>query len=229
LETQRQLDRTLKATRPAPTGRNHDGNKLTLEKNSAILREIKQKSDAAKVLNKMPAGHKEVFEMCDRYISIAGNELKTIGAGSPRLAPLIRGREMAEEFHKFHLLQWAEIETRSLMQEARHLQKFNEKLALAQKAVAIVDSALDHYPDDENLQESGEALKEFVASIKISNWVERAEKAAFKGNYKQAKKLYNDALFFVQREVPGDENRQIAVAKITDGLTKLNDLKDATE
>jgi tetratricopeptide (TPR) repeat protein len=115
------------------------------------------------------------------------------------------------------------------MQEARHLQKFNEKLALAQKAVAIVDSALDHYPDDENLQESGEALKEFVASIKISNWVERAEKAAFKGNYKQAKKLYNDALFFVQREVPGDENRQIAVAKITDGLTKLNDLKDATE
>jgi hypothetical protein len=229
LETQRQLDRSLKATQPVRSGMNHDGNKLTLEKNAAILQEIKQKSDAAKVLGKMPAGHKEVFDMCDRYISVTGDELKNIGAGSPRLAPLLRGREMVEEFHKFHLLQWAEIETRSLMQEARHLQKFNEKLALAQKAVVIVDSALDHYPNDENLKESSKALKEFVASIKISNWVERAEKAAFKGNYKQAKKLYNDALFFVQREVNGDDNRQIAAAKITDGLTKINGLEDATE
>src|SRR5688572_26048007 len=36
--------------------------KLTLEKNAAILGEIKKKSDAAKVLNKFSAGHREVFE-----------------------------------------------------------------------------------------------------------------------------------------------------------------------
>jgi hypothetical protein len=226
---QRQLDRSLKATQSARAGAIQDGNKLTLEKNTAILREIKQKSDAAKVLGKMPAGHKEVFEMCDSYISIARNELKTIGAGSPRIAPLLRGREMAEEFHKFHLLQWAEIETRSLMQDAKHLSKFNDKLAAAQKAAAIVDSALDHYPENESLRESGEALKEFVASIKIANWIERAERAAFKGNYKQAKKIYNDVLFFVQREVPGEENRRIAAARVNDELARIKQLEDTTE
>src|SRR5687768_12777364 len=35
--------------------------KLTLEQNASILREIKQKSDAAKVLSKFSAGHREVF------------------------------------------------------------------------------------------------------------------------------------------------------------------------
>src|SRR5688572_16352439 len=34
--------------------------KLSLEKNAAILREIRQKSDAAKVLSKLSAGHREV-------------------------------------------------------------------------------------------------------------------------------------------------------------------------
>ena len=229
LDTQRQLDRSLKATSGVRNGAIQDPNKLTLEKNAAILREIKQKSDAAKVLGKMPAGHKEVYEMCDRYIEVARNELKTIGPGSPRLGPLLRGREMAEGFHKFHLLRWAEIETRALMQEARHAQKFNDKLATAQKAVAIVDSALEHYPDDKSLSESGDALREFVASIKLSNWIERAERAAFKGNHKQAKKLYNDALFFVNKEVPGEENRKMAAAKINEELAKIIELENAAE
>jgi hypothetical protein len=229
LDTQRQLDRSIKATPAVRNGAIQDPNKLTLEKNAAILSEIKQKSDAAKVLGKMPAGHKEVFEMCDRYIAVASNELKTIAPGSPRLGPLLRGREMAEKAHKFHLLQWAEIETRALMQEARHIQKFNDKLATAQKAAAIVDSALDHYPDEESLSESGEALREFIASVKISNWAERAERAAFKGNYKQAKKLYKDALYFVSKEVPGEENRNSAIAKINEELAKINGLENATE
>lgn len=229
LDTQRQLDRSIKATPAVRNGAIQDPNKLTLEKNSAILNEIKQKSDAAKVLGKMPAGHKEVFEMCDRYIAVATNELKTIGPGSPRLGPLLRGREIAEKAHKFHLLQWAEIETRALMQEARHIQKFNDKITTAQKAAAIVDSALNYYPDEESLRESGEALQEFIASVKISNWVERAERAAFKGNYKQAKKLYNDALFFVSKEVTSEENRNIAIAKINEELTKINGLESETE
>jgi len=229
LDTQRQLDRNLKATPAVRNGTIQDPNKLTLEKNAAILKEIKQKSDAAKVLGKMPAGHKEVFEMCDRYIEVARNELKTITPGSPRLGPLLRGREMAENMHRFHLLQWAEIETRTLMHEARHIQKFNDKLATAQKAIAIVDSALEYYPGEENLRESGEALREFVASIKLSNWIERAERAAFKGNYKQAKKLYNDALFFVSKEVPGEENRKIAAAKISEELEKIKGLENVAE
>ncbi|MEP6788701.1 MAG: hypothetical protein ABJB40_09745, partial [Acidobacteriota bacterium] len=89
-------------------------NKLTLEKNSAILAEIRKKSAAANVLSKHAAGHREVFELCSEYIARNEVELGTISAGSPRLAPLLKGRSSATETHKYHLLKWAEIEARSL-------------------------------------------------------------------------------------------------------------------
>ena len=47
----------------ARVGDNRDPNKLTLEKNTAILHEIRQKSEAAQILNKFSAGHREVFEL----------------------------------------------------------------------------------------------------------------------------------------------------------------------
>ncbi len=48
--------------------------------------------------------------------------------------------------------------------------------------------------------ESESALKEFIASIRISHWIEQAQRAAFKGNPKRALSLYRDALFYLARE-----------------------------
>lgn len=223
LSAQRRLDDTVN-WRSIPNDRNRDPNKLTLEKNAAILGEIKKKSDAARVLSKLSDGHLEVFEMCGEYLSINAHELNTISPGSPRLAPLHRGREMARELHRYHLLHWAEIEARALTQEARNRVKISERLETAQRALTVIGSALHYYPEEENLRESEEALKEFIASIKISNWIERAERAAFKGKYTQALSLYRDALFYLGRENVKSDERELIAVRINSEIEKLRRL-----
>lgn len=206
--------------------RNQNPHKLTIEKNSAILAEIKRKSEAARVLSKLSDGHLEVFEMCVEYLALNARELNTIAAGSPRLAPLHRGKEMVRELHRYHLLHWAEIEARALTQEARNRVKISERLETAQRALTVIGSALHYYPEETSLLESEEALKEFVASIKISNWVERAERAVFKGNYKQALSLYRDALFYLGRENLKTDERDIIAARINSEIEKIRQLED---
>ena len=131
-----------------------DAPKLTLEKNSAILREIARKSEAAKVLGRLAESHREVFELCEEYRSATARELPTIGVGSPRLAALRRGNEIAGEYHHYHLLQWAEIQSRILTRDAQKHVKLNDKLGCAQEALGVIDFALGYYPDDLDLRSS---------------------------------------------------------------------------
>jgi hypothetical protein len=224
LAAQRRLDESLN-WRTLRNDRGRDPNKLTIERNRSILAEIKRKSDAARVLSKLAEGHLEVFEMCAEYLVINANELRTISVGSPRLAPLHRGREMVKEFHRYHLLQWTEIEARSLTQEARNRVNISERLETAQRALMVIDSALHYYPDERNLLESEDALKEFIASIKISDWIERAERAAFKGRYKQALSLYRDALFYLGREHVKSDERELIAGRISAEIERIRQME----
>jgi len=174
--------------------------KLTLEKNAEIIKQIQTKSEAAKILMKLSDGHQEVFKLCGEYLEINRKELETVGAGSPRLAGLLRGREVVRELHKFHLMTWAEIETRQLTQDAKNRATIAEKNETAQKALSVIETALQYYPNEQRLVESEEAIREFVTSIKVSHFIEQAERSAFKGNFKRAVSHYKDALFFLARE-----------------------------
>ena len=225
IAAQRRLDDSL-TWRVLAAERSRNPNKLTLEKNAAILKDIAQKSDAAKVLSKLSDGHWEVFEMCGEYLTVSSNELKTVAVGSPRLAALHRGREKIRELHRYHLLRWAEIEARSLTQDARNRAKISERLDIAQRALAVIGSALEFYPEESSLLESEEALKEFVASIKISHWIERAERAAFKNNYKQALSLYRDALFYLGRENVKSEEKRLIAERINAEIEKIRALEN---
>lgn len=223
LLVERKLDYNLNNARfhqPA----NLNPNKLTLEKNAAIIGEIRKKSEAAQILGKLSDGHWEVFEMCNEYLAINESEIETVGVGSPRLAALRRGREIIGELHRFHLLAWAELEARSLTQEAKNRVTMSEKLKTAQKALTVLDSALQFYPDDNKLLESEDALKEFVASIKVSHRIEQAERAAFKGNYKRAISQYRDALFFLARENVQKEDKEIIAERINAEISKLREI-----
>ena len=206
-----------------------DSNKLTLEKNAAILKHIGQKSEAAKVLGKLPDAHWEVFEVCNEYLQITERELQTVGVGSPRLAALRLGREKVHELHRFHLLQWAAGETKSLTQEAKIRVTIAEKLETAQKALAVLDSALKFYPDEAELTESAGAVEEFIASIKVSHWIEQAERSAFKGNYKRAISHYRDALFYLARENVRSEERELIAEKINAEIEKLREISGEKE
>jgi tetratricopeptide (TPR) repeat protein len=201
--------------------------KLTIELNSAMIQEIKTKSDAAKVLGKFAAGHREVFELCGEYLHRNERELRLIGIGSPRLGPLRKGKESVSRYHKYHMLQWAKIEARGLTHEAKSRVKISEKIEAAQQAIDVIDTALRYYPTEHSLLESRELINEIIDTIKVSRWVEKAERAVFKGDYKQARSSYRDALFYLGRDDVGNEDREIAAARINAELEKINHLDDA--
>ena len=220
LATQRQIDRNIKLVAQQIPGR--EPAKLTLERNAAILSDIAMKSEAAKVLGKFAEGHREVFELCDEYMAAVQRELPNVGAGSPRIAALRRGTEVAGRYHFYHLLQWAEIESRALTQEARKQDKMAGKLGSAQAALDVVDFALRSYPHEPALLDSQKVLLEFVSSMKISDLVEKADRATFKGNHKRALSLYQDALFILQHNTPDPENE--AVMHLQDEIAKMQRL-----
>lgn len=224
LAAQRRLDRTMHGLYAAGINDNRP-EKLTLEKNAAVVAEIRRKSEAAKVLGKFSEGHREVFDLCDEYIAVAERELPTVGVGSPRIAALSRGMEYARERHRFHMLQWAEIEARSLTQVAKGQEKVSERLSTATKALDAVELALEYYPLEENLGGSRLVLKDFIASIKVSNLVEKAERAGFKGNHKRALRYYQDALFFLDRETEKSGDLGLIFAEITERIESIKQLQ----
>lgn len=217
LRSQRQIDRSVKGI--ARRINDREPAKLTLERNAAILHEISRKSEAAKVLGRFAEGHREVFDLCSEYLAAVERELPTVGAGSPRIAALRRGTEVAGRYHHYHLLQWAEIESRSLTQQARAHDKISGKLESAHEAVEVLEFALRSYPHDVALLESRKVLLELVSSVKVADLIDRAERAAFKGNEKRALSLYQDALFLAGRDDP--EVRSETIEHLNREIAKL--------
>ena len=225
IAVEKQFNRQLEDvySRVADTRRSE---KLTVEKNERILAEIRQKSDAAKVLHKFADAHRDVFEMCGEYLSINEREMRSIGIGSPRLLALRKGKVSASRHHRFHLLQWAKIETQNLTFEVSNRTKIAEKVSAAQTAINVIESALEHYPNETTLIESHELLREMLMSIRVSDFVEKAERSVFKGNYKQAKNLYRDALFFLGRDNIRTDQRDSAAEHINSELDRIRQIED---
>lgn len=200
-----------------------DRNKLTAERVFAMLSEIRRKSEAANILDKISSGHKEVFEMCGAYIQRIESELPNVNAGSPRLAALIKGRNSAAELHKFHTMRWAEIESRGLTAEASSHVQVEDQIRAAQRAIDVIDTALDAYPAESSLLQSRHLLSELAVSIKVSHTVREAEKAAFRGDYADARRFYRDALFFLGRENTQSLERERVAKQILEAIEKLRD------
>ncbi len=89
----------------------------------------------------------------------------------------------------------------------------------------VIDSALGFYPAERSLLESREVVVELIASIKVAHWVERAERAAFKGDYKEARSHYRDALFYLGRDNISSEDREIAASRINAEIERLRQLE----
>jgi hypothetical protein len=95
---------------------------------------------------------------------------------------------------------------------------------MSQKALTVLDFALQFYPNEPQLVESDEALKEFAASIKISHLIEKAERAFFKRSYELAINHYQDALFFLAKENAGSREKEIIAARINSEIEKIREL-----
>jgi hypothetical protein len=188
--------------------------KLTLEKNNAILKDIERKSRAANVLGNLSEAHWEVFEICNSYLDIADKELAVVGAGSPRIPALRKGGEKIRKLHKHHLLVWAANESKIYTRELQVGNDLNRKLESGNKALSVLESALKFYPNEIQLIDSVVAVKEFMLSTKVANWIEAAEKAKFKGNNQEAMTLYRDVLFQLARENARTEETDLIAEKI---------------
>ena len=198
--------------------------KLTLERNAVLLQELSRKSDAAKELGRFSEGHKAVFDLCEEYLTAAAEELPSVGTGSPRLAALHKGRKIVTGYHRFHLLRWAEIEARSLIQEAKSRASISEKLDITQKAIGIVSFALRFYPKEKALLESEEVLQDIVASIKVSNWIEKAERAFFQGDHEEAVGFYKAALSDLEIKNAANSDRAKRALKIKDEIERIEQI-----
>jgi len=62
--------------------------------------------------------------------------------------------------------------------------------------------------------DSSVALRNFVASVKVGQWVEMAERAAFRGRYARAVARYRDALFYLSRADMSEDARDEAASRI---------------
>jgi hypothetical protein len=220
---QRQIDASFAGVGPR-VGTQPARAKLTLEQNAAILNRIKQKSQAAKVLDKFSAGHREVFELCHEYLVRNDEELKTVAAGSPRFSALLKGRNSAAVTHRFHLLQWAEIEARQLINEANVRTAASDRIEAANKAATVIDYALESYPADGDLLASRQVIDEMIVTIKASDAVERAERAAHRQDYREAISNYRDALFYHGRDNLMTDERQRAAERLTAEIERLRSL-----
>jgi len=141
-------------------GQKTAGSKLSVERNTDLLREIKKRSDAANVLGKVSAAHKEVFEACAEYLTLIESELQRMNPGSPRLEPFLKGRVRAAEAHRFHMLRWAELEATELTLRAQSERSSEARAKAVNDAIWVVDIAIEAYPAERSLIESRAVLNE---------------------------------------------------------------------
>jgi hypothetical protein len=174
--------------------------KLTLEKHATMLKRLEQRSHDTGGSGLAPQVHLDMFRSCNDYLARTDREIRTVAAGSPRLAAFRHGQEVIKTLHKHHLLMWAAGETSILTQEAKIRVTIGEKIETAQRALNVLESALYYYPEELQLLDSVKAIKGFIVSVRVSHLTEEAEKEAFKGRYARAIDYYQDALFYLSRE-----------------------------
>ncbi len=194
---------------------------LSLEENAAILKSIRRLAETSETANPESEKHLEVVRACHQYLEKIEQTLPSVHSGSPRLAALRNGQEKAKSLHHRHLLAWAADKSRNLAREAALRTKTSEKIEMAQKALVVLDSALEIYPNESQLTESAKFIREFISLTRVSHFTELAERSEFKGRYRRAVDCYRDALFYLNREGENLPEREIMIKKIENEVEKL--------
>ena len=181
---------------------------------SAQLRALQKQSAEANAPGALPEAHLDAYLSCQEYLESAGDALRSSKIGNESRVALRAGQERARALARQHLLNWARGTSRALTNEAQQRVRVSDKIETARRALEVIDSTLNVYPDDAELRESELAVREFIASVKVSRWVELAERAAFKGYYARAIDRYRDALFYLSRENMSEETRADTAERI---------------
>ncbi|MFV0389760.1 MAG: hypothetical protein ACK5NT_13525 [Pyrinomonadaceae bacterium] len=168
-------------------------------KNNSIIQDIELKSAAARTLGIVAEAHLEVFEICEDYLRLIRLELDGMADDSARSNALWKGKKRIEEIHKYHLLQWASIESKVFTKNAQETEEPDERAEASGKALLVLESALHFYPEDPQLNESIALVREMVLTNKLTLLLEKAENAEKSKNLKKALEFYREALHSLAR------------------------------
>jgi heme exporter protein D len=216
LENDRREQATSEAKKRSSSSNNISGSRTgrLADSYSAQFRTLQKQSADANATSALPEAHLEIYLSCQEYLESTDDALRNGSVGNESRVTLRAGQERARALARQHLLNWARGASRVLTNEAQQRVRLSDKIETARRALDVIDSALNLYPDEAELRESEAAVREFIASVKVSHWVELAERAAFKGHYTRAIDRYRDALFYLSRENMKEETRAETATKI---------------
>jgi hypothetical protein len=187
---------------------------------SAAWRNVQKQSEEADA-GSNPEAHFEVFHLCQDYLAMADEKLRSNTLSSEKRNSIRAGQERTRALQKHHLLTWARDSSRSLTFEAQQRARTTERIEAANRALHCLESALQFYPQETELLESSAAIREFISSVKVAHWVELAERAAFKGHYRRAIDRYKDALFYLGRGAMKEDVRAASSERIEREIESL--------
>jgi len=193
---------------------NGRANSRSASLHSAALRALQKQSAAVDATDSAPEAHRELYELCTEFLAGAEQASHSPGLSPEGRLALRAGQERARTLQKHHLLSWARASALAFTREAQQRARLYEKVETANRALDCIDSALKVYPEEDELNRSARAVREFITSSRIAHWVELAERAAFKGHYRRAIDCYRDALFFLTRDGP-DQDREAGAERIS--------------
>ncbi|HLM55637.1 MAG TPA: hypothetical protein VK422_05870 [Pyrinomonadaceae bacterium] len=189
-------------------------NRTGMQASIATLRNLQQRLGELDAPGTPADAHAEAYRTCEQHLAASDEVLRTAtGAAELRVA-LRSAQERVRALQKKHLLLWARGEATRLTQEAQRRVRLSDKIETAQRALEVLDEALRAYPGEQELRDSAGAVRDFIASVKVGQWVEMAERSAFRGKYGRAISRYRDALFYLSRADMNEEARAEAASRI---------------
>src|SRR5260370_31009979 len=189
-------------------------NMQSVSSHASALRVVQKRSAKADASDSNPEAHLESYRLCVDYLASAQQALRSPGLAPEHRVALRSGQDRVRTLQKHHLLTWARSSARALTREAQQRARLYQKVEVANRALDCIDSALKNYPDEEELNESAGAVREFITSSRVAHWVRLAGRAAFKGYYRRAIDCYRDALFYLTRDTPTNA-RGAAAERVT--------------
>jgi len=220
LEARRRLDSNLRQhSRRNPSIKR---SKLSLTEHAVMLDLVLKKSQAARVLDTLSDGHKEVAAACEDYLVLTEEELRRTDVNSPRFSAMRKGRRGVKKLHRHHLLMWSEIESKALSLQARSEVAASDRISLAKQAIEVVNSALRYYPDEKRLSDSVAALKEYISAVGIADLFESAGELELEGKTSEARAIYEDMARMLPEECLEEKEKALVLSRIE---TKLGDLE----
>lgn len=207
--------------------------KLTVQQNDALIREIRKRSEAAEIFGNQAENHRQVFLLCEEYLSIAQKQLSSVSVSSPRLAALTKGRRRVERLHRHHTLRWAEIEVTRSTSMARERVSPVHKLDDARKALEVVATASAKYPHENVLNESKDVLISLVRSLQFGQMISEAEEFEAKAETGNAERIYQTILRTIDESDHNfrdeDATLRAIIAERLESLSNLTDPQDESD